>query len=95
LAKRYHLAVDDIAALNRLKGTVIRLGQVLLLKQGDPIEGVDAPIYGHGRVLPPEPCEPGPKACHAGLALVNRLQIGALVGEPAPEDVATLSASLR
>lgn len=95
LAKRYHLTVDEIAALNRLKGTVIRLGQVLLLKQGVPIEGIDAPIYGHGRVLPPEPCEPGPKACHAGLALVNRPQLGALVGDPAPEDVATLSASLR
>jgi hypothetical protein len=95
LAKRYKLSVDEIAGLNHLRGTVIRLGQVLLLKQGVPIEGVDAPIYGHGRVLPPEPCEPGPKACHAGLALVNRSYVGALVGEPAPEDAALLSASLR
>lgn len=95
LAKRYKISVDEIQSLNRLKGSVIRLGQTLLVKQGVPIEGVDAPVYGHGRVLPPEPCEPGPKACHAGLALVNRSQIGALVGEPAPEDAALLSASLR
>lgn len=95
LAKRYKLPVDEIANLNRLKGTMIRLGQVLVMKQGKPIEGVDAPIYGHGRVLPPEPCEPGPKACHAGLALVNRAYVGALVGQPAPEDAALLSVSLR
>jgi LysM repeat protein len=95
LAKRYTLPVGEIASLNKLQGTVIRLGQVLLVKQGKPIEGVDAPIYGHARVLPPEPCEPGPKACHAGLALVNRSYVGALVGEPAPEDAALLSASLR
>lgn len=95
LAKRYKISVGEIQSLNRLKGSVIRLGQVLLVKQGVPIEGVDAPVWGHGRVLPPEPCEPGPKACHAGLALVNRSQIGVLVGEPAPEDAALLSASLR
>ncbi len=94
LSKRYKLSVEEISRLNRLNGTLIRLGQVLLMKQGVPIEGLDAPIYGHARVLPPEPCEPGPKACHAGLALVNR-HVGALVGEPAPEDVALLSASLR
>lgn len=95
LAKRYKLAAAEIAKLNRLEGTVIRLGQVLLVKQGVAIEGVDAPIYGHGRVLPPEPCEPGPKACHAGLALKNRSQVGALVGEPALADAALLSASLQ
>lgn len=95
LAKRYDLHVAEIAALNRLKGTVIRLGQVLIVKRGVAIEGVDAPIYGHGRVLPPEPCEPGPKVCHAGLALVNRPRVGALVGEPALEDAALLSASLH
>lgn len=95
LAKRYKISVGEIQSLNRIKGSVIRLGQVLLVKQGVPIEGVDAPVYGHGRVLPPEPCEPGPKACHAGLALVNRSQIGVLVGELAPEDAALLSASLR
>ncbi len=95
LAKRYKIAVDDIRALNQLKGTVIRLGQVLLLKQGVPIEGVQAPIFAPGRSLPPEPCEPGPRACHAGLALVSRPEMDALVGEDAPESSASISARLR
>lgn len=95
LAKRYKLSVDEIRDLNRLEGTVIRLGQVLVMKQGVPIEGLDAPVYAPGRSLPPEPCEPGPRACHAGLALVERPRLGAFVGEDAPEPAAVLSASLR
>lgn len=95
LASRYKVAVDEIRALNKIEGTVIRLGQILLLKQGVPIEGLSAPIWAPGRSMPPEPCEPGPRPCHAGLALVSRPQIDAFVGEDAPESSTSISVSLR
>lgn len=95
LAKRYKISVEEIRALNQLKGSVIRLDQVLVMKQGVPIEGVHAPIYAPGRALPPEPCEPGPRACHAGLALREHPGQAPLVGEDAPEGSGVFSASLR
>jgi hypothetical protein len=95
LAKRYGLSVSEVQELNKLSGTVIRLGQVLLMKQGVPIEGVTAPIYAPGRSLPPEPCEAGPKVCHAGLALVERPVLEPFVGEDAQKMPGLLSAQLH
>lgn len=80
LAKRYGLSVAEIQSLNGLSGSVIRLGQVLTIKQGKPIEGIEGPIWGRGRVLPPKPCEPGPVACHAGLLIPQRIRVGSDVG---------------
>lgn len=95
LAKRYGLSVTEVQELNALRGTVIRLGQVLLMKQGVPIEGITAPIYAPGRSLPPEPCEAGPRACHAGLALVNRPKLEPFVGEDAQKMPGLLSAQVQ
>lgn len=95
LSRRYKIPVEEIRALNQLKGSVIRLDQVLVMKQGVPIEGVQAPIYAPGRSLPPEPCEPGPRACHAGLALEGHPGLAPLVGEDAPDGLEVFSASLR
>jgi LysM repeat protein len=80
LAKRYNLSVQDIQTKNQLKGSVIRLGQVLTMKQGKPIEGVEASIAAPGRAIPPQPCEPGPVVCHAGLAIPQRVRFVADVG---------------
>ncbi len=68
LAKRYKTRVRDIQAHNDLRGTVIKLGQALVVQQGTPIAGVHAPIHVPARRVPPPPCIPGAKACDVRLA---------------------------